>query len=43
MKWSGTMSHTGKNNDAFSQLIYGFTHFVYEETEHQLVFADMQG
>jgi hypothetical protein len=42
-RWSGTMDHTGKNIDAASQLVYRFTHYVYEETDHQLVFADMQG
>jgi hypothetical protein len=43
VKWSGTMSHTGNNVDFVSQTIYAFTHYVYEESEHKLVMADMQG
>jgi hypothetical protein len=42
-RWSGTMSHVGKNPDLLSQTIYALVHHAFGMSHRKLVFADMQG
>ncbi|KAL0955300.1 hypothetical protein HGRIS_004189 [Hohenbuehelia grisea] len=43
LKFSGTLGHRTHRKDQRSQTIYAFAHFVLGHSNHELVFADIQG